>query len=193
MLQARTRLILVTAVSTLLGAGVLGAIAGTLVLVSGVYDIGATTAHLPTVYKLLEQGKNYSVRHHAQSVLLPPLGGHDQVLRGAALYRTHCEQCHGGPGVAPDKHGLSMQPVPGPLVDATTHWRTREIYWITRHGIKMAGMPAWEYHMSDADIWATTAFVAQLQTMSVQDYKTMTAAAVQGAAVQGATAQGAAP
>lgn len=184
--QARTRLILVTAAATLLGAGVLGAIAGTIVLVSGVYDIGATTAHLPAVYKLLEQGKNYSVRHHAQSVLPPPLGGRAQLLRGAALYHAHCEQCHGGPGVAPDQHGLSMQPVPGPLVDATTHWRTREIYWITRHGIKMAGMPAWEYHMSDADIWATTAFVAQLQTMSVRDYKVMTAPDAQAAHAQGA-------
>ena len=171
----RTRLILTTAFATLLGAGTVAALAGVAAWRAGWYDIGATTQHFQPVYTLLEQGMHYSVRRHARSVAVPALGDRAQVLRGAAVYRDNCAQCHGGPGVAPGNHGLSMQPVPGPLVDASRHWKPRELYWITRHGIKMSGMPAWEFHLSEDEMWATVAFVMQLPTLNATDYRAMTA------------------
>jgi len=170
----RTRLILTTAVCTLLGAGTAAALAGAVVLRAGWYDIGATTQHFPFVFSLLEEGMHYSVRHHAQSVAEPALGSRDQVVRGARVYHDNCAQCHGGPGVSPGKHGLSMQPVPGPLVDATRHWKPRELYWITRHGIKMSGMPGWEYHLSEDEMWTTVAFIMQLPTLTAADYRALT-------------------
>jgi mono/diheme cytochrome c family protein len=174
--HARTRLIVKTAVLTLLGAGALGAAVGLTVWRAGWYDIGATTPHFGIVYKGLEQAMRYSVRHHARDVKVPPLG-EAEALRGAAVYRDNCAQCHGGPGTAPGAHGLSMQPVPGPLVDAAMRWESKELYWITRHGIKMSGMPAWEFHLSEADTWATVAFINRLQGMSARDYRALTAEA----------------
>jgi mono/diheme cytochrome c family protein len=44
-----------------------------------------------------------------------------------------------------------------------------ELFWILKHGIKMTGMPAWGDH-SDADLWATVAFLQKLPTMTEQDY-----------------------
>ncbi|MCS0628881.1 cytochrome c [Telluria mixta] len=173
----RTRLIMMTVIATLLGSGTVAALGGFIVLRAGWYDIGATTQHFPFIYSMLEQGMHYSVRRHAKSVAEPALGNHEQVLRGAIVYRDNCAQCHGGPGTAPAKHGLSMQPVPGPLVDATRHWKPREVYWITRHGIKMSGMPGWEYHLSEDELWASVAFIMQLPTLSADDYRTMTAEA----------------
>jgi mono/diheme cytochrome c family protein len=171
------RLVAKTAVFTLLAAGALGAAAGFTVLRAGWYNIGATSPHLPIVYKLLEQGMRYSVRHHAREVAVPPLGGQAQVLRGAAVYRDNCAQCHGGPGFAQSLHGLSMQPLPGPLADASKHWKPRELYWITRHGIKMSGMPAWEFHLNEDEMWAVVAFLNRLPALSAADYRTLTAAA----------------
>jgi mono/diheme cytochrome c family protein len=162
-------------VLTLLGAGAVAAAGGLAVLFGGWYYVGATKHHFQTVYTVLEQGMRYSVRHHARDIAVPALGAPAQVLRGAAVYRDHCAQCHGGPGVAQSVIGMSMQPAPGPLVDAGTHWKENELYWITRHGIKMSGMPAWEYHLSDADIWATVAFLGKLPGMSAQDYRAITA------------------
>ena len=49
---------------------------------------------------------------------MPPLDDPARLARGAACYRAHCVQCHGGPGVAPGPDGMSMQPLPGPLLDA---------------------------------------------------------------------------
>lgn len=164
-------------VLTLLAAGLVGAAAGLVVLRGGFYNIAATAQHYPLVYTVFEAGLHHSVRQHAKDIAVPPLGGPGQLLRGAAVYRANCIQCHGGPGVAPLKQGMSMQPMPGPLVDAQVNWGTRELYWITRNGIKMSGMPAWEYHLSDSDLWAVVAFVAAMPDMTPADFRRMTGAA----------------
>ncbi len=65
---------------------------------------------------------------------------------------------------------MSMQPLPGPLVDAARRWQLREIYWITRHGVRMSGMPAWGMRLSEDDIWAVVHFIARLPQMSPVDY-----------------------
>jgi mono/diheme cytochrome c family protein len=174
--SARTRLILKTAVLTLLAAAGLGAAAGYIVFRAGWYDIGASKPHLQAVYSVLEGGMRHSVKHHAKEVATPRLDAPAQVLRGAVLYAEHCAQCHGGPGTAPGAHGMSMQPVPGPLVDAYGRWKPRELYWITRHGIKMSGMPAWEARLDEADTWAVVAFLVRLPALDAQAYKTMTVA-----------------
>jgi mono/diheme cytochrome c family protein len=174
--SSRSRLILKTAVLTLLAAAGVGAAAGYTVFRAGWYDIGASKPHLQAVYSLLEGGMRHSVKHHAKEVATPRLGDPGQVLRGAVLYSEHCAQCHGGPGTPPGAHGMSMQPVPGPLVDASGRWKPRELYWITRHGIKMSGMPAWEARLDEADTWAVVAFLVRLPGLDAQAYRSMTAA-----------------
>ena len=169
-MTSNKRLVLLTVVATLAASIALAALAGTLLLFSGWYDIGATKQHWQPVYTLLESGMHYSVRHHARGIAPPDLSAPRTVRRGAALYAGHCLQCHGAPGVAQHDIGKSMQPIPGPLVDAARHWKPRELYWITRHGIKMSGMPAWEFRLADEDIWALVAFMGQLPALSPRDY-----------------------
>jgi mono/diheme cytochrome c family protein len=84
-------------------------------------------------------------------------------------------QCHGAPGVAPHAIGLSMQPQPGPLVHMLQRWEPAEIYWIVSNGIKMSGMPAWRYRLSESDMWAVTAMVMRLRDLSPQDYAALQA------------------
>lgn len=175
MLSNRARLIFRTVVLTLAGTGLVGAIVGVVVLRGGFYDISANTQHFPIVYKVFTQGLQYSVQYHAKDIQVPEnLGGREQLLRGASLYQANCVQCHGGPAVAPLTQGMSMQPAPGPLVDADVNWKTRELYWITRNGIKMSGMPSWQYHLSEQEIWDVVAFVAAMPTMTPADYQRMT-------------------
>ena len=171
----RTRLILKTAIATLLLAGVAAALAGAVVLKSGWYNIGATRQHFQIVHTVLEQGMRDSVRHHARGVPVPAPASPQQVRRGAAVYRDNCAQCHGGPGFAQSNLGKSMQPLPGPLVDAARHWKAAELYWITRNGIKMSGMPAWEYHLDDSDLWAVVGFVQHLPQLTPKAYDEITA------------------
>ena len=154
----------------LLAAGLL-ALGGMAAFVRlGLYDTSATTSHTAPVYALLETAMRYSVRMRADRVEVPPLHEPARLALGAACYRSHCVQCHGGPGVAQDPIGLSLQPLPGPLADAARRWRPQDVYWITRHGIKMSGMPAWELRLSDDELWAVVAFVDRLAELSPADF-----------------------
>ena len=175
-----TRLVIKTVAATLALSALGAAVGGWIVLRGGYYHIGATRQHFQWAHTLLEQGMHESVRHHAREVT-PPAGfdatAPQTLRRGAGLYRDHCVTCHGAPAVPPSDIGKSMQPVPGPLVDAARHWQLREMYWITRHGIKMSGMPAWEYRLSDADLWAVAGFLGKLPHLSPQAYAAITAQA----------------
>jgi len=162
----KSTLVLAT-VAALLGAVLAGA---GVVVYSGVYDVGATSQHLQPVHSLLETTMRQSVRWRARNITAPPLDDALRLGRGAALFRDHCVQCHGAPGVAQSDIGKSMQPAPGPLVDALQRWRPSEIYWITRHGIKMSGMPAWQFRLDDEALWDVVAFVSVLPTLSPQAY-----------------------
>ena len=169
-----TALVLSTAclllVAALLVAGV--------VVYSGAYNVGATSQHLQPVHSLLETTMRQSVRWRARHITAPPLDDAQRVQRGAAQFHGKCVQCHGAPGVAQADIGKSMQPVPGPLVDAMQRWRPREIYWITRHGIKMSGMPAWEFRLDESQLWDVVAFVQALPDLTPQAYAQATGLAV---------------
>ena len=162
---------LLTVFLTLLAAGLL-ALAGAAVVVRfGLYDVQATTQHTQPVFSLLEVTLKNAVRVRAAGIETPPPAAAEAFGRGAACYRDHCAQCHGGPGEAPGAVGMSMTPVPGPLVNAVRRWHEREIYWITRHGIKMSGMPAWELRLVDAELWAIVGFIGRLPELSPADYR----------------------
>ncbi|NUZ07017.1 c-type cytochrome [Piscinibacter koreensis] len=158
-------LLIVLAAGAALGFGTAAA-----VVYGGLYDISATTAHTQSVYSLLETTMRRSVQLRARDIAVPDLTAPAVVARGAACFREHCVQCHGAPGVAPGAVGKSMQPLPGSLIDAARHWRPAEVYWITRNGIKMSGMPAWALRLADDDIWATVAFVERLPLLSPSAY-----------------------
>ncbi|HEY0489971.1 MAG TPA: c-type cytochrome [Telluria sp.] len=181
----RTRLILKTAAATLIGAAVLGAAAGFVVFKAGWYNIGATALHTQPVHDVLEQGMRESVEYRSRDIAVPAaLTSTQRISAGAAVYHGKCAQCHGAPGFAQSDHGQAMQPVPGPLVDAARRWTPAELYWITRHGIKMSGMPAWEFHLSDDDLWAVVAFMQHLPTLTPAAYREITSRAAAPAIAQ---------
>jgi mono/diheme cytochrome c family protein len=177
MTTPRRQLIALTVAATLAVLATLGAAGAVLVLYGGFYNVGATRSHFQWLHSLLELGLQQSVQHHARDIRPPAAvaaafsdAGSGLVLRGAGLYRDNCVVCHGAPGVAQGDVGKSMQPIPGPLADAARRWHPNELYWITRHGIKMSGMPAWEYHLADPDLWALVAFLTVLPQLAPSAY-----------------------
>jgi len=175
MASNRTRLVFKTIAATLFAAALLGVGGAALVLKSGWYNVASTDQHFQGVHTVLEQGMRDSVRHYARGVVVPRLDGAGMLERGAGIYRDNCAQCHGAPGVAQSDFGKSMQPVPGPLVDAARRWQPRELYWITRHGIKMSGMPAWEFHLNEKELWSVVAFLQAMPALSAPDYAALAA------------------
>lgn len=157
-------------------AGVLGAAGAAAFVWFGVYDVSATGPHLQPVHSLLEIALQRAVQRRAEAHPPPrDLLARERVLQGAACFRDRCVACHGAPGVAPQAFALGMQPVPSSLVEATRHWRPQDLYWITRNGIKMSGMPAWEYRLEEGELWAIVAFLDALPLMTPDQYRALTA------------------
>lgn len=164
------RPVLLVAAATTAVLGIAAALVGAAVVYGGLYDVGATQQHWQPVHTMLETAMRKSVKLRARDIAEPPLADEQLALRGAACFRDKCVQCHGAPGVAQHDIGRSMQPIPGPLVDARRHWRPRELYWLTRHGIRMSGMPAWEFRLSDEEMWSVVAFMQRLPDLNAPQY-----------------------
>jgi len=163
-----------TVLLTVAALGLAAAAAGTLVVYGGFYNVAATTQHWQPVYSLLEKTMHQSVQLRARGIEPPRLDDERLIVRGAGCFRDKCVQCHGAPGVAQGDIGKSMQPLPGPLVDARRRWAPRELYWVTKHGIKMSGMPAWEYRLSEEELWSVVAFLARLPDLTPRQYAEVT-------------------
>ena len=167
MSRIRTVLATIAALATLGVAGAAGFIW------AGFYNVGATQQHLQPVFSVFKVAMHRSVRLHARNIEPPPLEDETMIRRGATCFHDKCAQCHGAPGVAQGDIGKSMQPLPGPLVDATQYFHPRELYWITRHGIRLSGMPAWEFRLTDGEIWDVVAFLQHLPDLTPQAYAEM--------------------
>lgn len=165
----RTVLATVVALAVITAAGAAGFVW------SGAYNVAANSQHSQPVYSLLEYAMHQSVRLRARDIEPPPLTAPASFEHGAMCYQDRCEQCHGGPGVAQSDIALGMQPVPGPLINANARWGARELYWITRNGITMSGMPAWGFQLADQDLWALVAFIERLSQMSTAEYRAVMA------------------
>lgn len=153
-----------------LALAMVGIGAAALVTYLGVYDISATKQHTRPVFALLDYAMRRSVQARAEAAAPPDLERTGRVLGGAALYRTHCLQCHGAPGVAPDALAFGLRPAPANLLAAGRDWSPGEIFWVVKHGIKMTGMPAWTLRLSDEQIWDVVAFVRTMPKLSPGDY-----------------------
>lgn len=146
-----------------------------LVVYLGVYDISATGQHTRPVYTLLDYALRRSVIARSDGLAVPDLADPERIRRGAVHYRGHCVQCHGAPGVAPDPLAHGLNPAPANLVGTARHWSDAEMFWVVRNGIKMTGMPAWVYRLSDEEIWDVIAFTRASVAMAPQDYAALAA------------------
>lgn len=165
-MKSRTKTIIAT-LAVGLAAGVAGAGA---IVYSGIYDISATEQHTGPVYRLIDFAMRRAVILRSASIEVPDLSQADRLRSGFAHYRAHCLECHGAPGVAPRGVAMGMTPAPANLVSTAREWHAAEIYWVVRNGIKMSGMPAWQYRMEDREIWDIVAFVKQMPSMSPQTF-----------------------
>jgi mono/diheme cytochrome c family protein/cytochrome c2 len=160
-----------TVLATLAVVALSAAIGALGMIYSGVYNVSATEQHTAPVYWALETAMLKAVRRHARDIQAPPLGDPALIRRGFLIYRNTCVLCHGAPGVAPHDVGKGLLPVPNNLVQTAREWAPSELYWVTRHGLKMTGMPAWGMRFSEEELWAIVAFLKELPRLTAADYQ----------------------
>jgi mono/diheme cytochrome c family protein len=156
---------------TLVAAALAAFAAGAVLLTLGIYDIAATDQHTRPVYWLLDRGMRQSIRFHARNIVAPPLTDPARARLGRVLYDANCVRCHGAPGVAPESFALGMTPSPANLAYASREWPPAQLFWAIRHGMKMTGMPAWEFRLDDDELWAIVAYLQVMPRESPQQYR----------------------
>ncbi|HYX66252.1 MAG TPA: c-type cytochrome [Burkholderiales bacterium] len=169
-------------IRTLAALAAAGLVLGAAAVYFGVYDVAAVDQHLVPTYWLLYTNMERSVHAHAKRVQAPPLDDPALAKRGVSLYRDHCLRCHGAPGVAAESFALGLNPPPANLAHTSRERSPAELYWTVKYGLKMTGMPAWEFRLREQELWDLVAFLRALPQLSPAQYREMNGSAPQPAA-----------
>lgn len=157
----------ILATLALMAAGVAGTVG---FVYSGFYNVAATEQHTSPVYWLLQTAMTRSVAVRARNLEVPDLSSDERFDAGLQRYQDHCAQCHGAPGIAPAPFALSMTPVPPPIVQVGREMPAAEIFWTAKYGLKMTGMPGWDFKLTDGEIWDIVAFAVTAPRLSPARY-----------------------
>lgn len=131
---------------------------------SGVYDVGADTPHWRLTRKAIEIVRDRAIAVRARNIQVPDLAGEQLILKGAGQYAAMCANCHLAPGMSESEIRPGLYPKPPNLSHQAIDPKT--IFWVTKHGLKMSGMPAWGLGHDDETLWSIVAFVGKLPGMS---------------------------
>lgn len=149
---------------------------GVLFAYTGIYNVAATTRHAKPFEQFFRIMTVRSVSAHARGIT-PPANfnpkDHALAERAAGHFEMMCRTCHGAPGKKPDP--WQLYPPPPDLADAlrVTGWTDAEVFWITKNGIKDTAMSAFGGSHDDDDLWALTAFIRQLESITPDHYRAM--------------------
>lgn len=149
-----------------------GVVAGvTLVVISGIVPIKASSGHWSITATILDFTKLRSVATHSWGIEAPPLDDEALVIRGASHYENGCSPCHGGPGVGPPPVMAAMTPHPPELPRGLSRYSPEELFSIVKHGIKFTGMPAWPVQQRDDEVWAVVSFLHRMPGLDATEYR----------------------
>lgn len=140
---------------------------------TGKYNIAATKPHTKVTELILNIATEKSVKSHAVGITVPSLDDQSMIKKGFDHYKEMCVGCHGAPGVKRSEVAKGLYPEPPKLADEVDEISSEELYWITKNGIKMTGMPAFGPTHSEDELWAIVAFLRQLPEMTPEEYKAM--------------------
>ena len=154
----------------ILALALVAGLGGALVVVSGLVPIKASSGHWPITEWFLHFTMRRSIATHSLGIKAPPLDDPDLVLKGAAHYEIGCRSCHGSPGMRQPRIPRAMTPHPPELPARIRELKTRELFYVVKHGVKFTGMPAWPALHRDDEVWAVVAFLQKLPELDEAAY-----------------------
>jgi mono/diheme cytochrome c family protein len=143
------------------------------VIYAGLYNIAADVPHTQPVYWLLGTIGERSVAVRARDIVVPnDLDNANRISKGAGQYAEMCSGCHLAPGMKRTEISQGLYPR-APELRRQTDLTPAEQFWITKHGVKMTGMPAWGITHDDELLWDVVAFVRKLPKLTPEEYEAL--------------------
>ena len=147
--------------------------AAVVAIYAGLYNIAADVPHTQPVYWLLDTIRHRSVVTRARDIVVPnDLDDANRISKGAGQYAEMCSGCHLAPGMERTEISRGLYPR-APELRRGTDLTPAEQFWITKHGVKQTGMPAWGVTHDDELLWDVVAFVRKLPELTREQYETM--------------------
>lgn len=115
--------------------------------------------------KYATEALDASIERHAPDIRNPIQATDSNLLEGIKLYKAHCAVCHGDPGDPKSVLGRSFYPPVPQFMGEPPDNPANQNFYITKHGIRLTGMPAWGNLLSDDQIWKLTAFLSQMEKL----------------------------
>jgi mono/diheme cytochrome c family protein len=140
---------------------------------SGWYNISAMNEESGFMKWVFNTTKENSIDFRLNEISVPDLNDSMMIKEGFVHYNEMCVSCHGAPGKEETELSKGLNPSPPYLADESEEMNPKKLFWITKNGIRMTGMPAWGKTHSDEQIWAIVAFIKQLSGMTAEEYKKM--------------------
>ncbi len=138
---------------------------------SGIYDVSASSAHSGIVDWLLSTTSHASVERRAKGIDVPDFDDETLILAGVNDFNSMCKGCHGAPGQDPEAMGQGLNAPAPDVAEAAMEMTPAELFWVTKNGIKMTGMPAWGATHDDDAIWPVVAFIRKLPELDATQYQ----------------------
>ena len=142
---------------------------------SGFYDVSARSPHSAIIGWVLSSASHASVERQAGDVDVPNLDDVALIHAGVNDFAGMCVGCHGAPGQEPEAHGQGLNPSAPNLAESAAHMTPAELFWVTKNGIKMTGMPAWGITHNDVALWPVVAFMVELPDLDTAGYQKLLA------------------
>jgi hypothetical protein len=77
--------------------------------------------------------------------------------------------CHGAPGIPATEIAKGLNPPPPSLGSEESDTPDGELFWVTKHGIRLTSMPAFGPTHTDEEIWKIVAFVRHLPDLTPEE------------------------
>lgn len=81
------------------------------------------------------------------------------LTEGAREYEQHCALCHGGAKAKISPMRDKLNPPAPQLINRIPDDPDTWLFWVTKHGVRMTGMPTWDEILTDDQIWKVVAFI----------------------------------
>ncbi|MGA8222221.1 MAG: c-type cytochrome [Candidatus Acidiferrales bacterium] len=115
--------------------------------------------------KLAASAVDASTERHAPETKNPTAPAEQNLTEGARLYLNHCAGCHGIPSNRETQFGKSFNPPVPQFFSDAPDMPENENFYITQHGIRFSGMPAWGGTLSENQIWLLVTFMSNIEKL----------------------------
>jgi mono/diheme cytochrome c family protein len=141
--------------------GTIAILAGAVFLIShfGLYPIGADNPPSGIEQTLAMRAMDVYADKHKPGGDNPVPATVAALTAGAVKYEAHCALCHGGAAARISVMQNKFNPPAPQLVNTVPHDPDAWIFWVTKHGVRMTGMPSWDGVLSDDEMWKIVAFI----------------------------------